>query len=192
MNGNSRHLPVTLILLAGGKGTRMEGQDKGLLDINGKSAIEQLIIRFSDQAAQIRISANRNIEKYREFGLPVINDEFPGFQGPLCGILSASRNMTTDYIMTIPCDMPNIPADIVRHMADFLVTGNKTACYIYDGKRQQPLLSLFHKKWLAVLEKEFVAGLRKAMTWIDIIEASRIDMDMSEQEAVNINAAQDY
>ena len=80
---------VTGLVLAGGKARRMGGQDKGLININGQSMIEYVLLALKPQVKQIIINANRSIREYEKFGYPVIKDQLENYQGPLAGIASA-------------------------------------------------------------------------------------------------------
>ena len=89
---------ITAVILAGGKGRRLEGQDKGLVVYQDKPLIQHVIERIQPQVANIVINANRNQEEYKRFGFPVISDEMSDFQGPLAGFSTAMKSVKTDFI----------------------------------------------------------------------------------------------
>ena len=97
---------ITVVILAGGMGRRMGGQDKGLVEFQGKSLIRHVVDAIRLQSSQILINANRNIEQYRAMGYPVVEDSLSGFQGPLAGFLAALQTISTSYLLTLPCDGP--------------------------------------------------------------------------------------
>ncbi|MCP3690531.1 MAG: NTP transferase domain-containing protein, partial [Gammaproteobacteria bacterium] len=100
------HHDITAVILAGGRGRRMGGEDKGLIEFSGRALIETLIGKLKQQQVKVIINANRNHERYLIYGLPVISDELADFQGPLAGFATAMQKVETDYILTIPCDGP--------------------------------------------------------------------------------------
>ena len=104
---------ITAVILAGGQGRRMGGQDKGLIEFNGKTLVSILIDRLATQSIDIVINANRNQERYLSMGYPVIKDQLEDYQGPLAGFASAMSAVTTDYIVTLPCDGPLLVSDYI-------------------------------------------------------------------------------
>ena len=102
---------ITAVILAGGQGRRMSGQDKGLLEFNGEALIGILLRELERQAVTAVINANRNLERYRDYGLAVISDQLENYQGPLAGMACAMDFVDSDFILTLPCDGPVIAAD---------------------------------------------------------------------------------
>ena len=98
-----RHI-FTGVILAGGAASRMGGQDKGLIPLNGRPLIEYILDAFTPQVGQVIINANRNQALYAHYGHPVIKDDFTGFCGPLAGMASCLRSVTTPIMVTTPCD----------------------------------------------------------------------------------------
>ena len=97
---------ISAVILAGGRGSRMGGINKGLVTLLGRPMIGHVIDRLSAQVASIIISANQDQQTYRAFGYPVIADVLPGSQGPLAGIYAAMTIMKTDWLACAPCDTP--------------------------------------------------------------------------------------
>ena len=89
---------ITAIILAGGQGKRMGGQDKGLINFEHKPLIQYVIEKILPQVEHIIINANRNISAYGAFGYPVISDTMNNYQGPLAGFLAAMISAPTQYI----------------------------------------------------------------------------------------------
>jgi len=108
------------VILAGGQGSRMGGRDKGLLAFSGRALVEWVIGALRAQSLapqQIMISANRNLEQYRQWELPVLADVFPEYPGPLAGIHSALLASQADALLVVPCDMPRLPSDLLARLA---------------------------------------------------------------------------
>lgn len=109
---------VALLLLAGGKSRRMNGQNKGLLRVQGRSLLEFQLERLQPELTglEVLISANTNLAEYSHYGYPVVEDVLPGHLGPLSGIYSAMQHTQRHWILSLPCDIPNIPRDYLPRM----------------------------------------------------------------------------
>jgi molybdopterin-guanine dinucleotide biosynthesis protein A len=104
---------ITGLILAGGRGMRMGGVDKGLQTLQGKPMVAHVIQRLQPQVDRIIINANQNQERYREFQLPVWSDQENNFAGPLAGIQAGLIHCDTAYMLIVPCDTPKLPTDLV-------------------------------------------------------------------------------
>lgn len=108
---------ITAVILAGGRGTRMGGVDKGLVDYQGQPMIEHVLARITPQVDHVIINANRNIDRYQAYGLPVITDENDQFDGPLAGMQTALHHASTDWVLSVPCDSPLVPLDLASRLS---------------------------------------------------------------------------
>lgn len=105
---------VAAVILAGGRGLRMGGADKGLLDYRQRPLIEWVLEAVRPQVSEALISANRNLEVYAKYGCRILPDALPDFPGPLAGVLAAMDAVNTEWLLVVPCDTPYLPADLVR------------------------------------------------------------------------------
>ena len=139
---------ITAVILAGGRGSRMGGIDKGLQNFNGMTLVLHTLMRLSPQVGGLMINANRNLSAYESFGVDVWPDStnMGEFAGPLAGFVTAMERCETPYLLTVPCDTPLFPPDLVtrlseamfRERADFAV-----ASAIEKGQlRPQPVFCL--------------------------------------------------
>ncbi len=112
---------ITGLILAGGRGSRMGGVDKGLQVFNGAPMAMHTLMRLSPQVGHLLINANRNLAAYESFGVPVVVDSVPDFAGPLAGILAGLEQCQTPYLLTAPCDSPFVPADLAAKLSQALV-----------------------------------------------------------------------
>ena len=105
------------IILAGGRGSRMQDADKGLVEANGKRLIEYVIDSIGRDVDEIVISANRNHEDYLQYSNKVIADE-PAFtfQGPLAGIASCLPHCRQAEVLVTSCDIPLLPDKLPREL----------------------------------------------------------------------------
>ena len=113
-------MQVTAVILAGGRGTRMGGADKGLVSYQGQALIAHVIARLRPQVSQLIINANRNLASYQAFGYPVVSDNNADFDGPLAGMLAGLTAAATDWVLTVPCDTPHLPTDLVARLQQAL------------------------------------------------------------------------
>lgn len=109
-------MQITAVILAGGRGTRMGGADKGLVSYQGKSLVAHVLERIQPQVDHVIINANRHLDQYQAFGVPVVTDDNDQFDGPLAGMQAGMRHASTDWILSVPCDSPLLPLDLVDRL----------------------------------------------------------------------------
>ena len=111
---------ITGLVLAGGRGSRMGGVDKGLQPHLGMPLAMHALLRLSPQVGEMMINANRNLAAYESMGVPVWPDTLSDYPGPLAGFLTGLERCATPYLATVPCDSPLFPEDLVARLADRL------------------------------------------------------------------------
>lgn len=163
---------ITGVILAGGRGSRMGGVDKGLQNFNGVPLALHTLMRLSPQVGEIMINANRNLSAYESFGVPVWPDTtgLGDYAGPLAGFMTGLERCETPYLLTVPCDTPLFPADLVGRMAEALAREDAdfavAAAREEDGQlRQQPVFCLMGIHMLESLYRFTQAGGRKIDAW---------------------------
>jgi len=164
------------IILAGGEGKRMDGEDKGFVLYKNKPLIKSVINKIKPQVGNIIISANRNLERYKKFGYPVVSDlaitkKDTGtiYQGPLAGIAAALPSCTHESVFIIACDMPLISDSIVSQLTHKLKNENheksrNIAIAEVNGKLQ--LAMLLNKNVLPSIERSLKNNHLKLMQWV--------------------------
>ena len=125
---------ITAVILAGGRGERMGGMDKGMLILHKKPLVQHVIDAIEPHVQEILINANRHLDYYSGFGYPVIEDMFPGFAGPLAGILSSMHHIRTPWMLVAPCDVPGIPVDFVERLVEASERSASGIAVAHDGK----------------------------------------------------------
>ncbi len=176
-------------ILAGGRSSRMGGNDKGLLSLNDKRLIEIILDKLRQQTDVITINANRNMDVYSEFA-PVVCDKISGFQGPLAGIHAALSGCDTQWVGFTPCDTPNIPPDLVKRFTHSL--NRQVDIYVaHDGKRLQPVFSVWNRNILNKLERFLETGDRKIILLFDLCTVEYIDFSDIPETFVNLNTPQE-
>ncbi|MGV3570859.1 MAG: molybdenum cofactor guanylyltransferase MobA [Ramlibacter sp.] len=111
---------ITGVILAGGRGSRMGGADKGLQNFRGVPLALFTMLRLAPQVGEVMVNANRNLAAYESFGVPVWPDAASDFPGPLAGFLAGLEQCETEYLVTVPCDTPLFPQDLVARLAEAL------------------------------------------------------------------------
>jgi molybdopterin-guanine dinucleotide biosynthesis protein A len=161
---------ITGVILAGGRGSRMGGVDKGLQNFNGMPLALATLMRLQPQVAEMMINANRNLSAYESFGVPVWPDVIPDFAGPLAGFLTALEHCETSWLVTVPCDTPLVPTDLVERLAAAAHAEGAdiamAAAREEDGQlRTQPVFCLLGVHLLESLVKFTNDGGRKIDAW---------------------------
>lgn len=188
---DAQSMTVTAVILAGGQARRMHGIDKGLLTVAGRPLIEHLLTSLRGQTDNIVISANRNLAHYASYGTQVVSDATSGAQGPLAGIYRALCCMTTDYLLSVPCDTPCLPHDLVRRMITTARQQQAAVCVAHDGVRPQPVIALLHHTLKADLGQYLDAGHRKVMDWLLRHNPALADFSDQPEAFMNLNTPDD-
>jgi molybdenum cofactor guanylyltransferase len=178
---------VTALVLAGGRGRRMGGADKGLIELSGTPIIEHILGRLEPQCDHIIINANRNIDRYSMYGHPVLTDSLADYQGPLAGFAVGLMHAKTPYVITLPCDAPDLPKDFVQRMAKTMNDKQADIAVAHDGARMQPVYALIKTKLLDNLEQFLQRGDRKIDLWYAQNNTANVDFSDVTQLFDNVN-----
>jgi molybdenum cofactor guanylyltransferase len=182
---------VTGVILAGGRATRMGGVDKGLVSVCGKPMIAWVIELLRPQVAALLVNANRNLDRYREFGCPVIDDGDREFRGPLAGIASGMREAATPLVAFAPCDSPLVCGELVPRLRAALEKGGTRIAVAHDGERLQPVFALLERSLLEDLMRYLDDGGRKIDRWYSEHGYARADFSDVAESFSNINAPEE-
>ena len=161
---------ITGIVLAGGRGSRMGGVDKGLQLFNGMPLVKNALTLLKPQVGTMLVNANRNLDTYKALDVPVLVDDLADFAGPLAGFLVGMAHCTTPYLMTVPCDTPCFPADLVTRLSEALLRENADIAMASSpddtGKLcHQPVFCLIKCELLPSLQNFTDGGGRKIGAW---------------------------
>ena len=166
---------ITGVVLAGGRGARMGGVDKGLQPFEGQPLALHALRRLQPQVGQTMLNANRNRSDYEAFGVPVWSDTLPDYAGPLAGFVTALQHCATPYLMTVPCDTPHFASDLVARLGRALLqtcsdvampsTPGLHPADAPDAWFRQPVFCLLRRELLADLETYVSDGGRKIDAW---------------------------
>ena len=160
---------ITGLVLAGGRGSRMGGVDKGLQNHHGMPLAMHALLRLAPQVGEIMINANRNLGAYESMGVPVWPDTLADYAGPLAGFLTGLERCETPYLVTVPCDSPLFPVDLVARLAQALADADAEIAMpatCENGVLQvQPVFCLMQTTLLESLVRFTQGGQRKIDKW---------------------------
>jgi molybdopterin-guanine dinucleotide biosynthesis protein A len=173
---------ITGLVLAGGRGSRMGGADKGLQNHLGMPLALHALLRLAPQVGPTLVNANRNLAAYEAMGSPVWPDALPDYPGPLAGFLAGLERCETPYLATVPCDTPDFPTDLVARLAEALARDEAdiaiAATREPDGSTQvQPVFCLMRASLLESLVRATTAGERKIDRWAKQHRCSEVLFD---------------
>jgi molybdopterin-guanine dinucleotide biosynthesis protein A len=180
---------VSGIVLAGGQGRRMGGVDKGLQPLRGKPMVEWVIERLKPQVAEILINANQNLDQYGKYGHRVVPDEIAGFAGPLAGLHAGLKAAREALVVTVPCDSPFLPSDLVARLEKSL--GEKDLAVAKTGDQPHPVFSLMKRQVRESLEAFLASGGRKIDAWYSALKVVEVSFDDEADAFRNINTLEE-
>jgi molybdopterin-guanine dinucleotide biosynthesis protein A len=182
---------ITGVVLAGGRGQRMGGVDKGLQVMRGKPLVQWVIERFAPQVEELLINANQNLDRYGGFGYRVIPDEIPGFAGPLAGLHRALSEARHERLATVPCDSPFLPEDLVSRLASAMDARGADLAVAKTGEQAHPVFCLCRKTVLGSLTDFLAAGGRKIDAWYARVKTVEVPFDDVAAAFSNINTREE-
>ena len=156
---------ITAIILAGGRGSRFNDQDKGWIEWQQKPFIEHVISRLKQQVGQLVINCNRNVEAYKALGFPVCTDKMADFQGPLAGVQAALPLIETDIALVYPVDSPALPDHLIDLLFQTMQKTGAEIVYPHDGQRDHFLPFLFKTGLASSLDRYLETDERRVRRW---------------------------
>jgi len=190
---------ITGLVLAGGRGLRMGGVDKGMQTLRGRPLAAHVLARLAPQAAALAISANRNRDAYAALGAPwhatVLADSLPDFPGPLAGLLAGLQAASTEWLLAAPCDSPYLPEDLAATLGQAAAEQRADIATVLapDASGEMslhPVFVLLRTSLAADLAAFLGAGERKVRAWY--ARHSTVEVPFADGRAFyNINSLQE-
>ena len=180
---------VSGVVLAGGQGRRMGGVDKGLQPLRGKPMAQWALERLAPQVDEILINCNQNLDAYARFGYRLVPDEIGGFAGPLAGLHASLKAAAHPLVVTVPCDSPFLPSDLVSRLKRHL--NGKDLAVAKTGDQPHPVFSLVRQDVLANLEAFLRSGGRKIDAWYASLATVEVSFDDEADAFRNINTLEE-
>jgi molybdenum cofactor guanylyltransferase len=178
---------VTGLILAGGKGSRMGGIDKGLQSFRGKRLVDHVYERLAPQVGGIIINANQNQEAYRTFGVRVVSDAIGGFAGPLAGMHAGLSVSKRPFLASVPCDSPFLPEDLIARLYARIEETGAELAVAKTGEQPHPVFSLMRRGVLDHLDGFLKSGGRKIDAWYASLNVVEVAFDDEADAFSNIN-----
>lgn len=184
---------ITGLVLAGGRGSRMGGVDKGLQNFRGMPLALHAVMRLGPQVGALMVNANRNLAAYESMGVPVWPDAMTDFPGPLAGFLAGLERCETPYMVTVPCDSPQFPTDLVARLAAALVAERADLAIAVtreaDGSLQtHPVFCLMKASLMESLVQFMAGGQRRIDRWTGQHACAQVLFDRDGDQAGFFNA----
>lgn len=178
---------VTGVILAGGLARRMNNQDKGLVLFRRRPMVAYAIDSIKPLVDQVIINANRNLDAYRQFGLPVVSDQNGNFEGPLAGILSAMTHTGAGLLLVLPCDSPLITTDHLHRLLTAGLNPDIDVAVAFDGERLHPVFLAIKTTLESSLKNYLGSGERKIDRWLMKHRMIQVDFSDDSEVFVNVN-----
>lgn len=187
-------MAITGLILAGGQGARMGHKDKGLQLFAGAPLVQHVLRRMQPQVDSVIVSANRNLDDYSRFGMPVIADNESDFAGPLAGLQAGMTRCMTPLLASVPCDAPFLPTNLVSLLHAALIANDADIAIACAGQneaqRTHPVFSLLKVSLLDHLNRYLQDGGRKVSAWQACHKVVQVKFE-DERAFCNINNLED-
>jgi len=167
----------------------MGGVDKGLVHLRGKPMVAWVLERLAPQVGEIVINANQNLEAYAAFGHRVVPDDVGGFAGPLAGLHAGLAAVAHELAVTVPCDSPFLPLDLVARLRAAL--GANELAVAKTGDQPHPVFSLVRRSVHAHLGAFLAGGGRKIDAWYASLKVVEVPFDDEADAFRNINTREE-
>jgi len=178
---------LTGLILAGGQGRRMGGVDKGLQLLHGRPMVEWVLERLEPQVTAVVINANQHQADYARYGRRVVADEIGGFAGPLAGLHAGLKANVHPFLVTVPCDSPFLPRDLVSRLHAALVAQHADLAVAKTGDQPHPVFALVRAALSTHLAGFLEAGGRKIDGWYAALQVVEVPFDDQAEAFSNIN-----
>lgn len=182
MNNSSEQF--SCIILAGGEGKRAGGRDKGLILYKNKPLIEHVIATVNKQCRDIVISANRNIESYKQLADKVISDAADAYRGPLAGIAACLPHCQHERALVVACDMPQLPDNLVARLA---ADSDNYPVSIATVADHHQLAMLINRNLLVSIRQNLDQDQLKLLSWVQSVSFKSVSFDDMAGAFANLN-----
>jgi molybdopterin-guanine dinucleotide biosynthesis protein A len=182
---------ITGLILAGGRGTRMGSVDKGLQLFRGIPMAMHALMRLDSQVGQVLVNANQNLAAYESFGVPIVTDLHGGYAGPLAGLHAGLCACETDYLVTVPCDVPLFPVNLVEELLTALEQEQADLAVAYTQAQAHPVFTLMRSDLNEHLDAFLKTGQRKIDIWYASLKVAKVPFDSQADRFMNVNTIQE-
>ena len=189
ISSENRYLNVAAVILSGGQGERMQGQDKGLVSYRGRPMIEWSLQTVAPLVGEVLISCNRNRTEYGQFSMPLVADCIEGFVGPLGGMHAAMNKVEGlyEHLLVLPCDTPHISSEVLRLLLSASAKEPGKIIFLSAGGRPQFLHAIIPVSLKQALADWLAEGQRAVYRWYKTCEVVQIDAEEYADSLLNVN-----
>lgn len=187
MSSNISLPPCSILLLAGGRGQRMGGQDKGLVEWRGEPLIAHLHRQTRALSDDLIISCNRNPERYARYADQLVHDDEGDFPGPLAGIRAGLRAARHRFLLVLPCDVPNIDSNLLQSMRETASRQPDKPLMVRHGEHWEPLLCVIPLTLAAAFEQAWSEGERSPGRIMRTLHAVALQCPADDPRLANLN-----
>ena len=174
----------SVLLLSGGRGQRMGGRDKGLLNWRGRPLIAWLHDLTRPLSDDLIISCNRNQEHYAPYADQLVADQEHDFQGPLAGIRAGMAAARHEQMLVLPCDAPLVDHALIESL---LAQAGSQPVVIRQNGYWQPLFCLLPTRLRDDLEQAWQSGERSPQRWFGRLTPIAVDCPAQDSRLANLN-----
>jgi len=168
---------IPIVILAGGKGTRMGGVDKCSLQIDHSTILSRLITILQGQSKHLYLNVSGDNERFSPYHLPIIRDRFEPSIGPLGGLYSAlvymEKHHSTSWLLTVPCDCPFLPENLLSALLSNSIESYEVV-FCHSDNRDHFVISLWSSRILLKLKKYIHQGKKSVGGFIQQLQHQRI------------------
>jgi len=182
--------PCSILLLAGGRGQRVAGQDKGLLDWCGAPLVAHLHAQVRTLTDDLIVSCNRNQVAYAQYADRVVGDPCGDFPGPLAGILAGLEVARHSLLLVLPCDVPRVDAQLLHHMRQAQSRHPSQPLMIRQGEHWEPLLCIIPLASSTAFQHAWETGERSPRKIMLALGATALECVDNDPRLANFNTPQ--
>lgn len=187
MPDDSSPLPCSILLLAGGRGQRMGGQDKGLLQWHGAPLIAHLQRLVRPLTDDLIISCNRNQDRYAPYADQLVNDDSPDFPGPLAGVRAGLAAARHEHLLVLPCDVPHLDAQLLADLRRIAQQHPQLPVMVRHGEFWEPLICIIPTSLQTEVERGWQAGERSPRKLFLQLGGVGLDCPPDDPRLANLN-----
>jgi len=181
-------LPLcSVLILAGGRGQRMGGRDKGLLAWRGEPLIAHIYRTVRPLSDDLVISCNRNQQAYAAYADQLVGDAEADFPGPLAGVIAGLQAARHEWVVVLACDAPLVDQGLIEALMQRAIDKN-TAAMVRQGGYWQPMFSVLPRRVLPVLEQAWATGERSLQRALLQEALQALDCADDDQRLSNFNS----
>ncbi len=178
-------VPCSVLLLSGGRGQRMGGRDKGLIDWRGRPLIAWLHALVRPLTDDLIISCNRNAERYGRYADQLVSDDSPDFPGPLAGIRAGLKAARHDHLLVLPCDAPLLDRELLDAL---LAQAGEHPVMLHRGGYWEPLFAVLPTRLKEAVEQAWLAGERSPQRIFRERSPVAVECDIDDPRLANLNS----